>query len=95
MNKNIKFNKSNKLYIDKYIKIGKKARGMKKYILEDGRIANYIEFDNIGLEFIINKDYTCIRDIKNEVNLHEQSRFEDYQKSVFVLMGYFQTHKSR
>ncbi len=92
MNKQVKYNKSCSLFISKYIKIGRRAKGLKKYRLEDGRMASYLEFDNIGLEFIVDDTFTYMRDLKSNVALKDKSRFEDFQKCIFVIIGYSQTH---
>lgn len=93
MNKLVKDLKNFKLFCKKYKKIGRRAKNLKRYKLEDGRVANYLEFDNIGLEFIIGESSTLMRDLKNNLELHDISRFEDYSKCFKVMVGYAQTHR--
>ena len=92
MNKEVKFNKECSLWIKKYLKIGSRAKGVKRYICDNGEV-NYLEFDNIGLEFFCDDRVTYFRDLKNEIPLEHNSRFKDYQKAFFVICGYYQRFK--
>lgn len=92
MNKIVKFNKKCSLWINKYIKIGKRAKGIKKYIRDD-REVNYLEFENIGLEFFCDDEFTYLKDLKSEIPLEDKSRFEEYQKAFFVMIGYYHRFK--
>ncbi len=93
MNKMIKHNKKCSLRINKYLKIGKRAKGIKSYI-KDNKKFNYIEFEGIGLEFYVDERETYIRDLKckNDAIGAGFSCFQDQQKGFFVMMGYHQNH---
>lgn len=92
MNKEVKFNKQCSLWIKKYVKIGNMAKGIKRYVY-DNRKVNYLKFDNIGLEFFCDDKVTYFRDLNCEVPLEHKSRFEDYQKAFYVILGYYQRFK--
>lgn len=92
MNKMVKFNKKCSLWIKKYRKIGKRAKGIKRYIRDDRQV-NYLEFEKIGLEFFCDDKITYLRDLKSEIPLEHKSRFKDYQKVFFVILGYYHRFK--
>ena len=92
MNKIVKFDKKCTLYINKYLKIGRRAKGLKKYI-RNGMVFNYLEFENIGLEFGADEVKTYFRDLKSGIDIKEFSRFKDYQKCFYILVGFYEKHK--
>ena len=92
MNKKVKFDKKCTLFFNKYLKIGRRAKGLKKYI-ENGMVLNYLEFENIGLEFGSDERKTYFRDLKSDIDVTEFSRFEDFQKCFYVIAGFYKKHK--
>ncbi|KYH35377.1 hypothetical protein CLTEP_05530 [Clostridium tepidiprofundi DSM 19306] len=87
MNKRLKKKYAFNIFVEKYRNMGRIARKKVKNYMVEGKTVNYIEYDNVGLEFFMDEKRTYIRDIKGNADF--ENCFQDYFKALLVLQGFY------
>ena len=72
----------------KYMNIGKMARKRVKTYTSNNIKVNYIEYDNVGLEFYRDEHMTYFRNTKDTIDFGNCS-FNDFSKAFSVLQGFY------